>query len=415
MTALTAGAASAVMAGANVAVRGAVVGAVGSSTMQYVSTGSVNFRTVLQSALAGGVTAGVLNVTGLDSMTAQGTPLATRLQGYAGRAVVQGAVQQMTGGKFVDGLANSALASLGSEITTQLNAQFSDLKGLSDGDRSMMSLLSRAAGTAVRIAGSGDPAAGFASDFLGGVMGDSVQTEVQSGSVKPPADPLGEFIGANDERRAVRQGVAALLEQALDNVQGAADYPQLAAGYGDGLSFMPESVTRSLDFGRGLVEGGGISILQSGEALWSLASNPGQFLDAAQALISSSEARSQFSAELLRGMQTDIQMFRDAYNGGDMRIAGQQFGKLTTDLAQMAGGVEALVRMAPTLARGTGRGASAIAGVFEDALRGSGSGTRGLGAQRGGVNAGAGTGNLSANGAKGAIDAVDVAELSARG
>ena len=70
----------------------------------------------------------------------------------------------------------------------------------------MMGLFSRAAGSAVRIAGSGDPAAGFANDFLSGVMGDAVQSETQSGPAKPADDPLGEFIAANDQQRAVRQG-----------------------------------------------------------------------------------------------------------------------------------------------------------------------------------------------------------------
>ena len=292
-------------------------------------------------------------------------------------------MQQITGGKFITGLANSALASMGSEITAHLDAQIRQMR-LSDGERSMMGLFSRAAGSAVRIAGSGDPAAGFANDFLSGVMGDAVQSETQSGPAKPPDDPLGEFIAANDQQRAVRQGVATLLEQALDNAQASAEYPQLAAGYGDGTSLLPESVVRSLDFGRGFIEGGGISILQSGEALWSLASNPGQFLDAVQALISSPGALGQLAAEVRRGIQMDIQMFHDAYDSGDMRIAGQQFGKLTVDLAQMAGGVEALVRIAPSLARGAGRGVNAVAGVFEDTLRGSPVGARGAGAQRGG-------------------------------
>ncbi|QTD45462.1 hypothetical protein [Ottowia testudinis] len=38
----------------------------------------------------------------------------------------------------------------------------------------------------MRIAGSDDPAAGFANDFLGSVMGDAVQAEAQHGPAKPP-------------------------------------------------------------------------------------------------------------------------------------------------------------------------------------------------------------------------------------
>ena len=75
--------------------------------------------------------------------------------GHAGRAGLQGLLQQAGGGKFITGLANSALASMGSEITAHLDAQIRQMR-LSDGERSMMGLFSRAAGSAVRIAGSGD-------------------------------------------------------------------------------------------------------------------------------------------------------------------------------------------------------------------------------------------------------------------
>ena len=93
---------------------------------------------------------------------------------------------------------------MGSEITAHLDAQIRQMR-LSDGERSMMGLFSRAAGSAVRIAGSGDPAAGFANDFLSGVMGDAVQSETQSGPAKPPDDPLGEFIDNNEQAWADRQ------------------------------------------------------------------------------------------------------------------------------------------------------------------------------------------------------------------
>ncbi|QTD45632.1 hypothetical protein [Ottowia testudinis] len=62
----------------------------------------------------------------------------------------------------------------------------------------MMALLSRAAGSAVRIAGSKDPAAGFANDFLGGLLGDAAKPADPSAQpAKPTAagsDPLGSSL-----------------------------------------------------------------------------------------------------------------------------------------------------------------------------------------------------------------------------
>ena len=103
---------------------------------------------------------------------------AQRLMEYTGRASVQGALQAIMGGNFRDGMANSLLGSLAGEVGQQLNAHINQLQvthGLNASEASALRLLSRAASSALRVAGSGDAAAGFASDFLGGLLGDALQ------------------------------------------------------------------------------------------------------------------------------------------------------------------------------------------------------------------------------------------------
>lgn len=56
-------------------------------------------------------------------------------------------------------------------------------------------------------------------------------------------------------------------------------------------------------------------------------------------------------------------MLEDAWTQGDLRGTGQQLGKLTTDLAQVAGGVEALGRLGVTTATAAGR---VLLGAGED-------------------------------------------------
>ncbi|MFT3776707.1 MAG: hypothetical protein QM772_00280 [Ottowia sp.] len=99
--AVGAGAVSGAMAnaGAGVVAQGAAAGAVGSALNQYVSTGHVSFRSVLTSALAGGLTAGLTDLTGLGRSTANAS-FGQRLMEHTGRATLQGAIQAVVGGQF---------------------------------------------------------------------------------------------------------------------------------------------------------------------------------------------------------------------------------------------------------------------------------------------------------------------------
>ena len=84
-------------------------------------------------------------------------------------------LQEATGGKFKDGFMNSALASIAQGVGDHLNQQIGELKDISPEQASVLKLLSKAASSALKIAGTNDPAAGFAGEFLSGVLGDGLQ------------------------------------------------------------------------------------------------------------------------------------------------------------------------------------------------------------------------------------------------
>ncbi|MDO5288360.1 MAG: LysM domain-containing protein [Pseudomonadota bacterium] len=181
MSVMSMGAASAAMgitAGSTATVgQSMVLGAVGNATMQVVSSGGrLNFGSLLQATLSAGLSNSLMRIPGLQNLGASQN-LSERLMGHLGRAGVQGVIQQVNGGSFRDGFVNSALSSVAGEVTQHLNVQIDQMQGLSAHESSTLRLLARAAGSALRVAGSGDPAAGFANDFLTGILGDAMQNQ----------------------------------------------------------------------------------------------------------------------------------------------------------------------------------------------------------------------------------------------
>ena len=161
------------------------LGAIGSATMQLTTGGKIDLGDLLRSALTAGVTFGVTNLTGLGTAL-QSADLATRSLGHLGKAGLQGLLQEATGGQFKDGLTNSLLASVAGEVGKSLDSHIAALSEngeLSVQEASMLKLLSRAASSAVKVVGSSDPAAGFASDFLGEVLGE----ELRGAQAKAPS------------------------------------------------------------------------------------------------------------------------------------------------------------------------------------------------------------------------------------
>lgn len=158
---------------AGAAANGAAMAAVSSATLQLAANGKISFGQLLRSTLSGGFTGGLMSASGLSSLPA-GADLGQRLMTYTGRATLQGAIQSVLGGKFRDGAVNSLIGSLAGEVTAQLDAHINGIRGLDPSSASALRLLSRATGSALRLVGSNDPAAGFASDFLGGLIQDGL-------------------------------------------------------------------------------------------------------------------------------------------------------------------------------------------------------------------------------------------------
>ena len=133
---------------------------------------------MLTSALAGGLTAGVMEIPGArENLTGASSTVGKLIQA-TGRATIQGAIQEIVGGKFKDGFINSMLANAAQEVGDLINAEIGKIPNLTESERGAMRLLSRATTSAMRMVGSNDPAAGFASDFLSGVVGDAVASQV---------------------------------------------------------------------------------------------------------------------------------------------------------------------------------------------------------------------------------------------
>ena len=74
-----------------------------------------------------------------------------------------------------------------------------------------------------------------------------------------------------------------------------------------------------------------------------------------KALITSPEARTALGETITRQVEFDLGELQGALDRGDMRLAGQQVGKLTGDLVQVAGGIEALARLGVSTASAGGR------------------------------------------------------------
>lgn len=199
VTAMTFGAGSTVAAGIASAAGGgttgtmavgAAMGAVSNSALQLAANGKINFGQVLKSAVAGGLTAGMTQLPGVgEYLDATGKGFSGRLVAHAGRATAQGALQAAMGGKFGDGFASGIMSGLAGEVTAHLDAQISQMQGLSVSDASALRLLTRATGSAMRLVGTNDPGSAFASDFLGGLMQDGLASHQPLDSGERPGQP----------------------------------------------------------------------------------------------------------------------------------------------------------------------------------------------------------------------------------
>jgi len=123
-------------AGAGAFAQGAAAAAAGSAAGQLTSTGSIRFKNLFQTALAGGFSAGIMKMTGLNTSANTNSSTNTfsqRLIQHTGKATLQGAIQTALGGKFKDGVTNSLMSGVAGEVGTLLQAQINETPNLNKG------------------------------------------------------------------------------------------------------------------------------------------------------------------------------------------------------------------------------------------------------------------------------------------
>jgi hypothetical protein len=115
------------------ALRGAALGGIGTVANSAVTGRTLTLGDVARSMFTGGVMGGLVNYARLDTYGiaagANGSQVVNwgeRLTAILGRSAMQGLLQQVTGGRFRDGLLNGLTAELSSELARGLNAQINE-------------------------------------------------------------------------------------------------------------------------------------------------------------------------------------------------------------------------------------------------------------------------------------------------
>ena len=157
----------------------AAAGALTTFNTSMLATGSVHLKDILRSALTGAVTAGITNGLGLNQLGMQGNTVvsyADRAIAITGQATLQGALQQLAGGKFKDGFTAGIAAGLAAEVTRNMQAGIeARVSGgqMGSAEASAYRLLAQATGSAIRmLANPGNPGCAMAQDFLGSLVQD---------------------------------------------------------------------------------------------------------------------------------------------------------------------------------------------------------------------------------------------------
>lgn len=363
--------AASVGAAGNAVVIAGASAVVSTTVTSLLTTGRIDLEDVLTSALTAVLTAGLSEALHLNTMgmgvDSLGNKIvinwADKITAIGAKAVLGGVLSKLSGGDFEVGAGQALAGMLAGAVVDAMNVQIATNADLSATERSTMRLFAKAAGAAIRITASpGDPRFAMASEFMNELLL-SIDTKQTQGTgpwsdanyengfdlegdkavVTIPADP---FVNAgqdyNDGATSYRESLAAYLNLSEGDI--------VNAGWKD---YLPDG--RSIDFFKGFVQGSGFSLLNMGEAVAEIAKNPVQFLDGVKALINSPEARAQMGEAIVTQVKVDLQMLEDAYNSGDWVGTGQQVGKLTADLAGVAGGVEAIGRLGVTGAKAGGR------------------------------------------------------------
>ncbi|RRD59051.1 hypothetical protein EII20_00920 [Comamonadaceae bacterium OH2545_COT-014] len=139
-----------------------------SSIMQQGISGSgFSFRDVLRSALGGALNAGLMPALGHAGIAGQGASILDRLLQASGPAGIQNVLRDIVGAGFRSNATPALLHQVAREVHTRIDAFISQNPFLSASEHSALRMLSRTTENALRVLGTpGDPAAGFARDFL---------------------------------------------------------------------------------------------------------------------------------------------------------------------------------------------------------------------------------------------------------
>ncbi len=160
------------------AVKAGVIAAASSTAMQIAGTGSLDFGQLVKTTLSGALTGGLVQGLGIAQNLGSAS-FSTRVMAMTAQPTVQGAIQEVMGGRFRDGFTSGMASGLAAEITQALGEGLGQA-GLSPMQQGVATMLTRATGSAIRaLASSDDAQQSFALDFLGSLVGsglDEAQT-----------------------------------------------------------------------------------------------------------------------------------------------------------------------------------------------------------------------------------------------
>ena len=198
------------------AVQAGVMAAASSTAMQIASTGTLDFRQLVKTTLSGALTGGLLQGLGIAQHLSNAS-FATRVMAMTGQATVQGAVQEVMGGRFRDGFTSGMASGLANEITQALSAGLSQA-GLTPAQQSVASVLTRATGSAIRaLAGDDDVQRAIAMDFLSDLVeGGLDEAQAWAGTRDQSAAESARLARQNDVSLGQRGGDAAANPQPDD-------------------------------------------------------------------------------------------------------------------------------------------------------------------------------------------------------
>jgi hypothetical protein len=120
------------------AIQGGVGGAIGAVANSAATGRPLTLADLGRSILTGGVMGGLVNYAGLDTYGLDNSNLGVavnsrqvidwgqRLTAILGRGTMQGILQEVTGGRFRDGLVNGVASGLGAEMSRQLNIRINE-------------------------------------------------------------------------------------------------------------------------------------------------------------------------------------------------------------------------------------------------------------------------------------------------